>query len=190
MSMKDIIRKIENDPHNRQFTQLGIKPLFTMSPEAKILIIGQAPGLKAQESKQLFHDPSGDILREWLGINRELFYDSNLIAILPMDFYYPGKTKSGDKPPRSFFAKQWHPYLIEQMPNIEITLLVGRYAQAHYISDFTNLTNTVKHYQDYLPQYFPLVHPSPRNFRWHAKNPWFKQEVIPHLQKLIYTIVT
>ena len=179
------------DVDNKVYSDKGIEPLFSAPRTAKILIIGQAPGIKAQESRIFFNDKSGVKLREWMGIDNELFYNSGLIGVVPMDFYYPGKGKSGDLPPRKNFAHKWHSRVLELMPDIKLIILVGKYAQDYYLKDKKekNLTGTVKNYKKYLPKYFPIVHPSPLNFRWQAKNPWFKDEVIPDLQKIVQEII-
>lgn len=175
------------DADNKVYSDKGIEPLFSAPRTAKILIIGQAPGIKAQESRIFFNDKSGVKLREWMGIDNELFYNSGLIGVVPMDFYYPGKGKSGDLPPRKNFAHKWHPRVLELMPDIKLIILVGKYAQDYYLKDKKekNLTGTVKNYKKYLPKYFPIVHPSPLNFRWQAKNPWFLEEVVPVLKKMV-----
>lgn len=175
------------DVDNKVYSDKGIEPLFSAPRTAKLLIIGQAPGIKAQESRIFFNDKSGVKLREWMGINNELFYNSGLIGVVPMDFYYPGKGKSGDLPPRKNFARKWHPRVLELMPDIKLIILVGKYAQDYYLKDKKekNLTETVKNYKKYLPKYFPIVHPSPLNFRWQAKNPWFLEEVVPVLKKMV-----
>lgn len=180
---KDIMLDIDN----KVYSDKGIEPLFSAPRTAKILIIGQAPGIKAQESRIFFNDKSGVKLREWMGIDNELFYNSGLIGVVPMDFYYPGKGKSGDLPPRKNFAHKWHPRVLELMPDIKLIILVGKYAQDYYLKDKKekNLTGTVKNYKKYLPKYFPIVHPSPLNFRWQAKNPWFLEEVVPVLKKMV-----
>ena len=180
---KDIMLDVDN----KVYSDKGIEPLFSAPRTAKILIIGQAPGLKAQESRIFFNDKSGVKLREWMGIDNELFYNSGLIGVVPMDFYYPGKGKSGDLPPRKNFAHKWHPRVLELMPDIKLIILVGKYAQDYYLKDKKekNLTGTVKNYKKYLPKYFPIVHPSPLNFRWQAKNPWFLEEVVPVLKKMV-----
>ncbi|MER0123576.1 uracil-DNA glycosylase family protein [Streptococcus sp. ZJ93] len=190
-SIEDIRRAVIADPANQAYTERGIQPLFQAGSRARILIIGQAPGLKAEERQRLFADPSGDNLRSWLGVDEETFYNANQLAILPMDFYYPGKGKSGDLPPRKGFAQKWHPQLFSMMPQLELTLLIGQYAQEYYLRDRRKrtLTETVKAYGNYLPQYFPLVHPSPRNNIWQAKNPWFKVELIPSLQENVAQIL-
>ena len=180
---KDIMLDVDN----KVYSDKGIEPLFSAPRTAKILIIGQAPGIKAQESRIFFNDKSGVKLREWMGIDNELFYNSGLIGVVPMDFYYPGKGKSGDLPPRKNFAHKWHPRVLELMPDIKLIILVGKYAQDYYLKDKKkkNLTGTVKNYKKYLPKYFPIVHPSPLNFRWQAKNPWFLEEVVPVLKKMV-----
>ena len=190
-SLEQLKQEIMADSDNRKFTDEGIEPLFSAPSTAKILIIGQAPGIKAQESKIFFNDKSGVKLREWMGIDDEIFYKSGLIGVVPMDFYYPGKGKSGDLPPRKNFAKKWHAKVLELMPNLELIILVGKYAQDYYLGNEKqqNLTETVFNYKQYLPRYFPIVHPSPLNFRWHSKNPWFIKEVVPELQKRVKEIL-
>ena len=184
-------QEIMADSDNKKYTDEGIEPLFSTPNTAKILIIGQAPGIKAQESKIFFNDKSGVKLREWMGIDDEIFYKSGLIGVVPMDFYYPGKGKSGDLPPRKNFAKKWHAKVLELMPNLELIILVGKYAQDYYLGNDKkeNLTATVFNYKQYLPRYFPIVHPSPLNFRWHNKNPWFIEEVVPELQRRVKEIL-
>lgn len=186
-----IFEAIKNDPTNKKYTQAGIDPLYVAPKEAKILIVGQAPGKRAQDTRLFWNDPSGDNLRAWMGVSREEFYQSKDFAILPMDFYFPGKGKSGDLPPRKDFAKKWHPLLLEQMPNIELTLLVGSYATKHYLhlKSTARLTDVVRNYRAYLPEYFPLVHPSPRNKLWQSKNPWFVKEVLPELKRQVHLII-
>ena len=176
---------------NVEFTKLGYNPIFRAYEEAKIVIIGQAPGIRTQLKDDVFRDESGDRLREWMGIDEKVFYDSKMIAVLPMDFYYPGKAKTGDKPPRKDFADKWHPLLLECMPNVKLVLLIGLYAQKHYLGKDMkdNLTKTVMAYNEYLPKYFPLVHPSPLNRRWIAKNPWFEIEVLPALKSEVSAIL-
>ena len=177
-------KEIMSDSDNKKYTDEGIEPLFSAPSTAKILIIGQAPGIKAQESRIFFNDKSGVKLREWMGINDDIFYKSGLIGVVPMDFYYPGKGKSGDLPPRKNFAPKWHEKILKLMPNIELIILVGKYAQDYYLKENkkSNLTETVFHYEEHGPLYFPIVHPSPLNFRWQNKNPWFLENVVPKLK--------
>ena len=188
---KAIAEEIRNDPENASFTKRGIDPLFFAGPDCRIMIVGQAPGRVAEESGIVWNDRSGDRLREWMGIDRETFYNSGKLAIVPMDFYFPGTGKSGDLPPRKDFADKWHPRLLELMPDLKLTILVGSYATKRYLKlkSSASLTQVVKDYRDYLPEFFPLVHPSPRNQIWMKKNPWFDQTVIPDLQKLVAQIM-
>ena len=189
-NLDEITSSIIADPQNKEFTERGIFPLFSAPKTARINIVGQAPGLKAEQTRLYWNDKSGDRLREWLGVDYDYFYNSGMFAVLPMDFYYPGKGKSGDLPPRSGFAEKWHPQILENLPNIQLTLLIGQYAQKFYLSDNkNNVTETVKNYQKFLPHFIPLVHPSPRNQFWIDRNPWFGEKVIPDLQKLVKRII-
>lgn len=190
-SLEKLVADIMADEQNASYTEQGIKPLFTVPKTARINIVGQAPGIRAQESGLYWNDPSGDNLRKWLGVDRETFYNSGLFAVVPMDYYFPGKGKSGDLAPRKGFADKWHKRTLALAPNIELHILVGSYAQRYYLKQKSSakLTDTVKHYKDYLPEFFPLVHPSPRNNIWQRKNPWFEEEVIPDLQKRVKAIL-
>lgn len=183
MNLTEIDAAIKADSQNADFTARGIDPLYAFDPQAKILLIGQAPGQQAQDKRRYFDDPSGDRLREWLGMSRETFYNPRQLSILLLDFYFPGKGKSGDLPPRKGFADKWLPEFLALMPTPPLTLLVGSYAQKFVLGKRAarTLTATVQNYADYLPQYFPLVHPSPRNNIWMAKNPWFTTDVLPAL---------
>lgn len=178
--------------------KLGCRPVVQAHPNAKLLIIGQAPGIKVHQSGVPFNDASGERLRLWLGMDSETFYDPTKVAIMPMGFCYPGKGKSGDLPPRKECAPQWHQALLAQLPNIEMTLLIGQYAQDYYLGNSNRnnsnlgdkpktLTETVKNWQQWAPSYVPIPHPSPRNNIWLKKNPWFEQDVIPYIQALIKT---
>ncbi len=164
------------------------RPVFQVSPNAKILIIGQAPGLKVQQTGIPWNDQSGNTLRRWLGVSNEQFYDPNLFAIVPMGFCFPGTGKSGDLPPRPECAPLWHGPLLAQMPGITLTLLIGQYAQRYYLKTpaTMSLTETVRDFESFLPRYLPLVHPSPRNKIWHKKNPWFEAGVVPQLQAIVH----
>jgi len=188
---KAIAEEIRRDPENASFTKRGIDPLFYAGPECRIMIVGQAPGRVAEESGIVWNDRSGDRLRDWMGIDRDTFYNSGKLAIVPMDFYFPGTGKSGDLPPRKDFADKWHPRMLELMPDLKLTILVGSYATKRYLKlkSSASLTQVVKDYHDYLPDFFPLVHPSPRNQIWMKKNPWFDQTVIPDLQELVAQIM-
>ena len=185
-----IIKKLKEDSRNKSYTERGIPPIFQVSPKAQILIIGQAPGKKVEESLIPFNDKSGEKLVQWMGIDRDTFY-SEKIAILPMDFYYPGKGKMGDLPPRSFIAKEYHKDILDLMPDIKLTILIGSYSMKYYLGKGMkeNLTETVRSYKEYLPKYFPIVHPSPLNFRWQKANPWFEGEVVPVLRDKVHKIL-
>lgn len=181
-----IIKRLKEDSRNKSYTERGIPPIFQVSPKAQILIIGQAPGKKVEESLIPFNDKSGEKLVQWMGVDRDTFY-SEKIAILPMDFYYPGKGKTGDLPPRSFIAKEYHKDILDLMPDIKLTILIGSYSMKYYLGKGMkeNLTETVRSYKEYLPKYFPIVHPSPLNFRWQKANPWFEGEVVPVLRDMV-----
>lgn len=187
-TFEEIKQGIMTDTMNQSFTQRGVPPLFKASKDARIAIVGQAPGRKAEETQLFWNDLSGDRLREWMGVTRETFYTTDVIAHLPMDFYYPGKAKSGDLPPRKGFAEKWHPLLLQEMPNIETIILIGSYAQKYYLGNKRekNLTETVRNFEEYLPKYMPLVHPSPLNHGWLKRNPWFEQEVVPVLKEIVH----
>lgn len=182
--IEQLEQEIKEHPSNQAFTKQGYEPLFFASAQSRIAVIGQAPGRRAQESGIAWHDNSGTRLLSWLGVTEKTFRDSTIFANLPMDFYYPGKGAAGDLPPRPDFAPLWHNRLLTLLPNVSLTILVGSYAQKYYLqgSCYSTLTETVRNYQEYLPAYFPLVHPSPLNFRWLAKNPWYEKVIIPALQ--------
>ena len=186
-----IFEAIKKDPQNAEYTARGIDPLYAVHEKAKICLIGQAPGIRAEESGLYWNDPSGDRLREWTGISREDFYHSDKLAIVPMDFYFPGKGKSGDLPPRKGFAEKWQPQLFDAMPELELFVLIGAYAQKYYLhlGSKDTITETVRNFEKYLPKYFPLVHPSPRNNIWMAKNAWFETDVLPELKKRIQILM-
>ncbi|MCG9584153.1 uracil-DNA glycosylase family protein [Vibrio tubiashii] len=166
---------------------LGANPVIQASSSAKLLIIGQAPGTRVHETSIPWNDPSGNRLREWLALDKETFYDPNKIAIMPMGLCYPGKGNSGDLPPRKECAPLWHKRVLEQLPNIGMTLLIGQYAQNYYLSDKPKtLTETVQQWQRWAPNYLPLPHPSPRNTLWLKKNPWFEAEVVPYIREYVH----
>lgn len=184
-NLERIRSEIIADPENDWAAAANYQPVYVADPSARVVIVGQAPGRKAQESGIPWNDASGARLISWLGIDEATFRDPSSIALLPMDFYYPGKGAHGDLPPRPGFAARWHPRLLEAMPQVQLTLLVGGYAQQHYLRTRESLTETVRRFADYLPEVLPLAHPSPLNFRWLAKNPWYEAEVIPQLRRSV-----
>ena len=191
-SIEDIHQAIIADPENKDFTKRGIFPLFEAPETARIVLVGQAPGSRAEATGLYFRDPSGDNLRAWLGVDEQMFYESGLFAVVPMDFYFPGSGKSGDLPPRKDFADKWHEDILAQMPNVELMILIGQYAQHYYLKQkkSVKVTDNVRNYKNFLPDYFPLVHPSPRNNIWQAKNPWFQEEVLPDLKRILAEILS
>ncbi|MFT5367284.1 MAG: uracil-DNA glycosylase [Candidatus Latescibacterota bacterium] len=169
---------------------LGPRPVVQLHPKAKILIAGQAPGRRVHESGVSFDDPSGNRLREWLGITPDVFYDPKQIALLAMGFCYPGTGKTGDLPPRPECAPAWREQLLRHLGNLKMTLVLGQYAQAyHFGKTRSSLTELVKSWQDYWPNMVPLPHPSPRNNLWLRRNPWFEEEVLPVLRKRVSEIL-
>jgi uracil-DNA glycosylase len=185
--LEEIHDEIVADPANVDFTTAGILPLYSASTTARVVVIGQAPGRRAQASGVPWDDASGTKLRDWMAVSPDEFYDSARIALIPMDFYYPGKGKGGDLPPRKDFAGRWHPRILAEMPDMRLTILIGGYAQKHYLGNRAgaNLTQTVAAWRTYLPGTIPLVHPSPLNFRWQTNNPWFESDVVPELRMLV-----
>ena len=190
-NIEEVRLAIMNDPENKKYSDQGWKPIVTAPPTARILIASQAPGIRAQEANKTFYDASGDLLREWLGVNKKVFYESGLFAIVPMDYYFPGKAKQGDLPPRKHIAEKWNPKILETMPDLEMTILVGAYAQKFYLGKAMkkNLTETVRNYKEYLPNFFPIVHPSPLNIGWRQRNTWFEEQVIPELKKYVHDVI-
>ena len=187
----ELLERITHCKRCEAFLPLGPRPVIQAHQQARILIVGQAPGLKVHESGIPWDDASGDRLRHWMGLDKDTFYNPQKVAILPMGFCYPGRGKSGDLPPRKECAPQWHPALLEHMPNIEITLLVGQYAQNAYLPPPhpKTLTDTVKQWETWAPEIIPLPHPSPRNNIWLKKNPWFEQQLVPFLAQTIHRSV-
>ncbi|MEX0809392.1 MAG: uracil-DNA glycosylase family protein [Dongiaceae bacterium] len=171
---------------------LGPRPVFRVSASARLLIVGQAPGTKVHESGIPWNDASGERLRDWLRLDRERFYDESRVAIVPMGFCYPGTdSRGGDLPPRKECAPAWHPTLLALMPAIELTLLVGSYAQMRYLGAArkATLTETVREFRDYTPRYLPLPHPSWRNTGWLKRNPWFETELLPYLRRRVAMVL-
>lgn len=168
----------------------GPRPIVQLHPQARILIAGQAPGSRVHASGVPFADASGERLREWLGVSREIFYDAKQIAILPMGFCYPGTGKSGDLPPRPECATAWREQLLARLRHLELTIVLGQYAQAYHLpSSKLSLTEVVQAWRDYWPASLPLPHPSPRNNIWLSKNPWFEKELLPVLRRRVAKIL-
>lgn len=161
----------------------GVRPVVRAKSSARILIAGQAPGSKVHATGVPFDDPSGDRLRDWMNVDSELFYDESKIALIPMGFCYPGKGKSGDLPPRPICAETWRQRILDGLPDIQLTLVIGQYAQAWHLDKVEkNLTETVRAFRSYGPDVLPLPHPSPRNNIWLKRNDWFEAEVLPDLR--------
>ena len=187
MKLNSLLTEIRRCDVCTEHLPLGPRPVVRAHADARILIIGQAPGRRVHESGIPWDDPSGDRLREWLNVDKDFFYVSKQIALVPMGFCYPGKGKSGDLPPRPECEPTWHERLLDQMPGIELTLLIGQYALDRYLGDARkkNLSETVKAWKDYRPRYIPLPHPSPRNNIWLKKNAWFESDVVPDLRRRV-----
>lgn len=185
--MEDLLAEIRKCVVCQRFLPNPPKPVIQASTHSKIIVIGQAPGRRVQNTGIPWDDPSGDQLRRWLGVSKTEFYDPELFALMPMGFCYPGKGVSGDLPPRRECAPLWHGKLFEKMLELKLSILIGKYAQDYYLgaSKGITLTERVRKFHEYLPQFLPLVHPSPRNTAWQQRNPWFSEEVLPLLQKTV-----
>lgn len=172
----------------RDHLPLGPRPVFRLSATARLLIVGQAPGTKVHETGIPWNDKSGDRLRQWLDMGREAFYDESRVAILPSGLCYPGRlSRGGDRPPRPECAPLWHPQVLQHLPDLGLILLVGSYAQAHYLgaARHSTLTETVAAWRFYLPRFLVLPHPSWRTTAWERKNPWFTEELLPEARRLV-----
>ncbi|HZM33436.1 MAG TPA: uracil-DNA glycosylase family protein [Burkholderiales bacterium] len=166
---------------------LAPRPVFRAASTARLLIVGQAPGKRAHETGIPWNDPSGDVLREWLALDRDAFYDASRIAIVPAGLCYPGTVDGADLPPRRECAPLWQPRFRAALPGVRLTLLVGMYAHAFYLGALRKktLSETVKAWREYLPEFFPLPHPSWRNRAWVQRNPWFRSRVVPDLRRRV-----
>lgn len=194
MSLEQLLHQVRACQVCHQELPLGAKPILQASQNSKILIAGQAPGKITHHKGRPFDDPSGKRLRNWLGVDEASFYDANNFAILPMGFCFPGgfegnMGKRGDKPPPQICASLWQASLLNQLPNIELTLVLGQYAMAYHLGSHLSLTQGVENWRDYWPQKVILPHPSPRNNIWLKKNPFFEAEVLPVLKAKISSIL-
>lgn len=191
MSQCNLLAQVSNCVICEADLPLGARPVIQFNPSARILIAGQAPGLKVHQTGIPFDDASGQRLRQWLGLSKDDFYDATKIAILPMGFCYPGKGKSGDLPPRKECVPAWRAQLLAALPNIKLTIVLGKYAQAYHLpqTKHLSLTELVKSWREYWPTTLPLPHPSPRNNIWLANNPWFERDVVPQLAQAVQSIL-
>ena len=192
MSLKRVLRDVRACRICEMELPLGPRPVVQLASTARLLIVGQAPGSKVHRSGIPWDDPSGDRLRDWLALDRLTFLDEARVAILPMGFCYPGAGRNGgDNPPSPECAPRWHEGLLKQLPDLKLTLLIGRYAHRYYLGarQKTSITETVKAFSQYGPQFFPLPHPSWRSGIWIQKNPWFAEEVIPELRNAVRKLV-
>ena len=187
--LQTLLEEVRACRHCESELPLGPRPVLRAAASARLLIVGQAPGPRVHASGVPWNDPSGDKLREWLELDPEVFYDETRIAIVPMGFCYPGRGRSGDLPPRRECAELWHHRVLARLPERRLTLLVGDYAQRHYLNDRRSLAERVRDWRSFLPDFMPLVHPSPRNRRWLKLNPWFEAEVVPELRRRVHALL-
>ncbi len=185
--MKKLLAEIKKCTTCKAHLTHGVNPVVSIHKKSRIAIVGQAPGIKVHRSGIPWDDKSGERLRQWMNVAPLDFYNPEVFAIVPMGFCYPGKGKSGDLPPRPECAPLWHDRIFDAMPQIELILLIGTYAQKYYLAEKRKktLTDTVRNFDNYLPRCMPLPHPSPRNNIWLKKNPWFELDLVPILQSLV-----
>ena len=189
--MEKLLAEIRNCTVCHEHLPLGPRPIVEATIQSKIVLASQAPGRKAHLHNKAWDDPSGKKLREWLGVTDVAFYDPNNFAILPTGFCYPGKSKTGDLPPRKECAPLWHSKIWDRLRGVQLVLVIGKYAQDIYLKESSkkNLTENVRFFEEFLPTYFPLPHPSPVNHFWRRKNPWFENDVLPILQERVNRIL-
>jgi len=187
MRFKLFLQNIRSCTYCSDYLKLKPKPIVQLNPKAKLLVIAQAPGQKARTRGRPFDDASGDRLRQWLGIDREFFYDEDKLAFMPMGFCYPGKSNTGDLPPCQECAPIWHHQILLRLTHIQLTLLVGTYAHEYYLNK-SSLNTTMTHWHNYLPNFLPLPHPSWHNNLWLKNNLWFESGLVPYLQKRVKEI--
>ena len=190
-SLRQLLVEIRNCEVCKDHLPLGPRPVVSASGSAKILIVGQAPGIRVHQSGIAWNDPSGNRLREWMGITDRQFYDEKQVALVPMGFCYPGTTKTGDMPPRPECAPLWQERLLKKLKSVELTLLLGQYSQKQFLGKLAkrNLTATVENWKEYRPKFLPMPHPSPRNNRWLKNNPWFEKDLLPWLKRRVTKLV-
>ena len=191
-ALETLLREIRACRVCAEHLPLGPRPILRAKASARLLIIGQAPGTRVHESGIPWNDRSGDRLRDWLRLDREVFYDESRVAIVPMGFCYPGVDKNGgDRPPRKECAPLWHARVMQGLPKIELTLLVGSHAQRYYLKDLRRptMTDTVRAWREFSPRFAPLPHPSWRNTAWIKRNPWFETELLPALRRRIRPLI-
>lgn len=189
--MPVLVRKIRECRECESDLPLGPRPVLAVSQESRILIVGQAPGIRVHESGVPWDDRSGKRLRDWMGMEPDEFYDTSKVAIVPMGFCYPGSGKSGDLPPRPECHRLWHSDLISRLSDVKLKMAIGTYAQEFCLGEKrkSNLTETVRAWENYKQEFLPLPHPSPRNNRWLANNPWFKKDVLPWLKRRVKKVI-
>ncbi|MEO8418318.1 MAG: uracil-DNA glycosylase family protein [Methylophilaceae bacterium] len=189
-SLKSLLTEIRACVLCAEHLPLGQRPIIQLHSSARILIASQAPGRKVHETGIPFNDASGERLRTWLGISREVFYDARQVAIIPMGFCYPGTGKSGDLPPRPECAPAWRAAALSRLNNLQLTLVIGQYAQAYHLpSEDASLTTVIQAWQKHWPHTVVLPHPSPRNNLWLKRNPWFEQDLIPVLRSRVAEVL-
>ncbi|NWO08347.1 MAG: uracil-DNA glycosylase family protein [Alteromonadaceae bacterium] len=190
LSFDELVRQVRACRICQDALPLEPRPVVQLSESSRILVVGQAPGRRVHETGLPFNDPSGDRLRDWMGVTRDTFYDELQLAILPMGFCYPGKGKSGDLPPRPECAPAWREALLARLEKVELTLVIGRYAHDwHLPGKGKPLTENVRNWREFWPKTVPMPHPSPRNNLWLRKNPWFEQEVVPALRERVQALL-
>ncbi len=189
-SLAALLREIRACTLCAEHLPLGPRPVVRASLSARILIVGQAPGRRVHETGVPFNDPSGERLRDWMGVTREEFYDERAIALAPMGFCYPGTGAGGDLPPRPECAAAWRERLLSQLRRVELTLVIGRYAHAYHLrAAKRSVTDIVRGWREHAPALFPLPHPSPRNLLWLRRNPWFERELVPQLREQVRSVL-
>lgn len=191
MSLPALLTQIRTCTLCAEHLPLGPRPVVQADARARILIAGQAPGTKVHATGIPFNDPSGDRLRTWLGLSREVFYDATQVALVPMGFCYPGRGTSGDLPPRPECAATWRKALLDQLPHIQLTIVLGRYALDYHLPDCkgSSVTACVQDWRKHGPHVVPLPHPSPRNTLWLRRNPWFEAELLPELRVRVQKVL-